>query len=144
MIQTQLKACNGLLDELITQTEQDLENIRKANHKEVDESVEKKNKLIVSFMQAKKELDNTLIKISNNGQDNLATLLDDEDKELLGEFKKRLITLQSKNKEYAKLVLVVKNFFDGLVHTMFDKESGTNNAYTNSKAELQALFKMNV
>lgn len=144
MIKTHLDLCNKLLNELIAQTELDLTHIKEANHKAVKDSVEHKNKLIAEFTQAKKDLDNALIKLSDGGKKNLAELLDDEDKEKLGIFKKNLQELQTKNKEYAKLVLVVKNFFDGLLNSMFHQQSGTDIAYDDKKEELEALFKMNV
>ena len=58
---------------------------------------------------------------------------------------KKLRTLQEKNKDYAKLVLAVKNYFDELINTLFDDINGTDNAYgRDKKANLDALFKINV
>ncbi|MEE6577115.1 aminoacyl-histidine dipeptidase, partial [Campylobacter coli] len=37
------------------------------------------------------------------------------------------------HKEYAKFVLIVKDFLDGLVNKMFDINVGTNNAYGDKK-----------
>lgn len=133
-----------LINKLIKLTEDDLANIQQARHDTVAQSVNDKNKLIASFTVSKQELDDALIKLSQNGAKNLAEILDQNQKAQFAEFKKRLEYLHEKNKEYAKLVLVVKNFFDGLVNTMFDDGSGTNNAYGDKKTSLDSLFKINV
>ncbi|NDJ28021.1 flagellar protein FlgN [Campylobacter sp. MIT 12-8780] len=144
MIKDYLRKSNELLDELISQTQLDIANIKEGKHKSVPESVENKNRLIAEFKAVKKQLDDTLISLSDNGKKNLAELLDEEDKAELGNFKNKLESLHTINKEYAKLVIVVKNFFDGLLNNMFDQGSGTNNAYTNSKTDVASLFKLNV
>ena len=144
MIKQYLDSSNEILDKLITLTDEDIQNIKQANHDSVPKSVESKNKLIAEFYVVKKNLDNALIQLSEGGKKDLSVLLDDLDKEKLGEFKKRLKELHKKNKEYAKLVIVVKNYFDGLLNTMFDSESGTNNAYSQRQTDVQSLFKMNV
>lgn len=144
MIKKYLDESNELLNKLITLTQEDIENIQKGDHKPVAESVEKKTKLIAEFSAVKKSLDDALVKLSDNGSKNLADLLDEEDKEKLGEFKKSLEELHSKNKEYAKFVLIVKDFLDGLLNTMFENGSGTNNAYGDKKTTPDSIFKMNV
>lgn len=144
MIEQHLNESIEILDKLITLTEDDIANIKAAKHGSVEQSVLQKNELIKAFQNTKKCLDDDLIKLSDNGKTNLAQILTDKDKEQLGEFKKRLKILHEKNKEYAKLVLVVKNYFDGLISTLFDEGSGTNNAYKDTKVNVDSLFKMNV
>lgn len=144
MIKKCLDEVNVLLIQLISLTEEDIENIKVAKHKSVAPSVEAKNELIAKFMVAKKELDSALIALNNSSTKGLSELLDDEDKQKLDDLKKNLQTLQIKNKEYAKFVLIVKDFLDGLVNKMFDSNSGTNNAYGDKKTIPDSLFKMNV
>lgn len=144
MIQQHLNESIEILDKLITLTQEDIANIKAAKHDTVEKSVQEKNELIRAFQNAKKQLDNSLIELSDNGKNNLSELLSDKDKEKLAEFKQRLKTLHSTNKEYAKLVLVVKNYFDGLISTLFDEGSGTDNAYKNAKVNVDSLFKINV
>lgn len=144
MIKNYLRKSNEILDELISQTQLDIANIKEGKHKSVPESVENKNRLIAEFKAVKKQLDDTLISLSDNGKKNLAELLDEEDKAELGNFKNKLESLHAVNKEYAKFVIIVKNFFDGLLNNMFNQGSGTNNAYTNSKTDATSLFKLNV
>lgn len=144
MLKKQLDKVNATLKELIELTEQDLGDIQVAKHSGVGESVEKKNQLIAQFTQAKKELDATLVKLNNSSPKGLSEMLDDEDKQKLDTLKKNLQTLHSKNKEYAKLVLIVKDFLDGLVNTMFETNDGTNNAYGDKKTIPESIFKMKV
>lgn len=144
MIEQHLNESIKILDKLITLTQDDIANIKAAKHGSVEQSVLQKNELIKAFQSTKKSLDDDLVRLSDNGKKNLAEILSDEDKEKLGEFKKRLKILHEKNKEYAKLVLVVKNYFDGLINTLFNDGSGTNNAYKDTKANVDSLFKMNV
>ena len=144
MIKKYLDESNLLLDKLIELTKEDIENIKLAKHDTVAQSVENKNNLIKEFQLVKKKLDDALIELSEGGSKDLAALLDDEDKEKLGEFKKRLKELHKFNKEYAKLVVVVKGFFDGLLNNMFDGQSGTDNAYSKKNTEIDSLFKINV
>lgn len=145
MLKERLDKVNAILIELIALTEEDLENIKIAKHESVAPSVEKKNKLIAEFVAAKKLLDASLVELNNSSTKGLSEMLDDEDKEKLDTLKKNLQTLHTKNKEYAKLVLIVKDFLDGLVDKMFDTHNnGTDNAYTNKKTIPESIFKINV
>lgn len=145
MIKKHLDEANALLIQLISLTEEDIENIKAAKHECVAPSVEAKNELIAQFMVAKKELDSALIALNNSSTKGLSELLDDEDKQKFDELKNNLQTLHIKNKEYAKFVLIVKDFLDGLVNKMFDSNNnGTNNAYGDKKTIPDSLFKMNV
>ncbi|MCW1594578.1 flagellar protein FlgN, partial [Campylobacter jejuni] len=129
MLKQRLDEVNAILAKLIALTEEDIENIKVAKHESVTPSVEEKNKLIAEFITAKKQLDVALVELNNSSTKGLSELLDDEDKQKLDLLKKNLQNLHSKNKEYAKFVLIVKDFLDGLVNKMFDINDGTNNAY---------------
>lgn len=144
MIVAKLDEIIVILDKLIDLTEQDITHIKEAKHDGVAKSVQSKNELIDAFMANKRRFDDELMRLSDNGKNDLTQILSDEDKAKVGEFKKKLRTLQEKNKEYAKLVLVVKNYFDGLVNALFDEGSGTDNAYKNTKVNFNSLFKINV
>ncbi|WP_291950639.1 flagellar protein FlgN [Campylobacter sp.] len=144
MVKKYLDETNFILDKLINLTIEDIAHIQAANHENVSESVKNKTKFINDFQVAKKNLDQALIDLSNNGSNKgLDELLDNEDKEKLALLKQNLNTLHQKNKEYAKLVLIIKDFYDNLLNTMFD-QSGTNNAYGDSKTIPDSLFKINV
>ncbi|MGH2305038.1 flagellar protein FlgN [Campylobacter taeniopygiae] len=144
MLKKHLDEVNAILEKLITLTQEDIENIKVAKHDTVTPSVEEKNKLISEFTTAKKQLDAALVALNNSSTKGLSELLDKEDKEKLDLLKKNLQTLHSANKEYAKFVLIIKDFFDGLVNKMFNLNDGTNNAYGDKKTTPESIFKINV
>lgn len=144
MLKQRLDEVNAILTKLIELTQEDIENIKIAKHDTVASSVEEKNKLISEFSAAKKKLDSALVELNNSSTKGLSELLDEEDKQKLDLLKKNLQNLHSKNKEYAKFVLIVKDFLDGLVNKMFDINDGTNNAYGDKKTNPESIFKINV
>ncbi|ECL0339380.1 flagellar protein FlgN [Campylobacter coli] len=144
MLKQRLDEVNAILAKLIELTQEDIENIKIAKHDTVASSVEEKNKLISEFSAAKKKLDSALVELNNSSTKGLSELLDEEDKQKLDELKKNLQTLHTTNKEYAKFVLIVKDFLDGLVNKMFDMNDGTNNAYGDKKTTPESIFKINV
>lgn len=144
MLKKHLDEVNSILERLIDLTQEDIENIKIAKHESVTPSVEEKNKLIAEFTTAKKQLDAALITLNNSSTKGLSELLDEEDKQKLDLLKKNLQTLHTKNKEYAKFVLIVKDFLDGLVNKMFNANDGTNNAYGDKKTTPESIFKINV
>ncbi|EAC2133083.1 flagellar protein FlgN [Campylobacter coli] len=144
MLKQRLDEVNAILTKLIELTQEDIENIKIAKHDTVASSVEEKNKLISEFSAAKKKLDSALVELNNSSTKGLSELLDEEDKQKLDELKKNLQTLHTTNKEYAKFVLIVKDFLDGLVNKMFDINDGTNNAYGDKKTTPESIFKINV
>ncbi|TKX29538.1 flagellar protein FlgN [Campylobacter aviculae] len=144
MLKKHLDEVNAILEKLITLTQEDIENIKVAKHDTVTSSVEEKNKLISEFTIAKKQLDAALVELNNSSTKGLSELLDDEDKQKLDSLKKNLQTLHTTNKEYAKFVLIVKDFYDGLVNKMFNLNDGTNNAYGDKKTTPESIFKINV
>ncbi len=144
MLKQRLDEVNIILTKLIELTQEDIENIKIAKHETVASSVEEKNKLIAEFSAAKKRLDSALVELNNSSTKGLSELLDKEDKQKLDLLKKNLQTLHTTNKEYAKFVLIVKDFLDGLVNKMFDMNDGTNNAYGDKKTTPESIFKINV
>lgn len=144
MLKQRLDEVNAILTKLIELTQEDIENIKIAKHDTVASSVEEKNKLISEFSAAKKKLDSALVELNNSSTKGLSELLDEEDKQKLDELKKNLQTLHTTNKEYAKFVLIVKDFLDSLVNKMFDINDGTNNAYGDKKTNPESIFKINV
>lgn len=144
MLKQRLDEVNAILTKLIELTQEDIENIKIAKHDTVASSVEEKNKLIAEFSAAKKRLDSALVELNNSSTKGLSELLDEEDKQKLDLLKKNLQTLHTINKEYAKFVLIVKDFLDGLVNKMFDMNDGTNNAYGDKKTTPESIFKINV
>ena len=123
MLKRYLDEAMGVLDELIAQTTEDIEKIKLADHSKVDDSVRRKNELVKKFESVKSLLDKELLRVSKeNGGANLSSILDDEVKSSLTLMRSKLEELYSKNKEYAKYVVGVKEFFDSLLKNMFKGE----------------------
>ena len=142
MLKRYLDEAVGVLDELIAQTTEDIEKIKLADHTKVDDSVKRKNELVKKFESVKSLLDKELLRVSReNGGVNLSSILDDEVKSSLALMRSKLEELYSKNKEYAKYVVGVKEFFDSLLKNMF--KSGPGN-YDKEGLTPESLFKTRV
>ena len=143
MLKRYLDEAMGVLDELIAQTTEDIENIKLADHSKVDDSVRRKNELVKKFESIKSLLDKELLRVSKeNGGANLSSILDDEVKSSLALMRSKLEELYSKNKEYAKYVVGVKEFFDSLLKNMFKGEQ--DGGYDKNGLRPESLFKTRV
>jgi hypothetical protein len=144
MLKEYLNQAMGVLDELIALTDEDIKNIKEAKHSTVEESVKKKNELVKKFESVKILLDKELLRASKESEGaDLASILDDEVKSNLVSMRGKLEKLHSKNKEYARYVLMVKEFFDGLVSAMFKGQNG-DSGYSKSKPSPETLLKTRV
>ena len=143
MLKRYLDEAMGVLDELIAQTTEDIEKIKLADHSKVDDSVRRKNELVKKFESVKSLLDKELLRVSReNGGVNLSSILDDEVKSSLTLMRSKLEELYSKNKEYAKYVVGVKEFFDSLLKNMFKGEQ--DGGYDKNGLRPESLFKTRV
>jgi hypothetical protein len=143
MLKKYLDEAMGVLDELIAQTTEDIEKIKLADHSKVDDSVRRKNELVKKFESVKSLLDKELLRVSReNGGANLSSILDDEVKSSLALMRSKLEELYSKNKEYAKYVVGVKEFFDSLLKNMFKGEQ--DGGYDKNGLRPESLFKTRV
>lgn len=143
MLKRYLDEAMGVLDELIAQTTEDIEKIKLADHSKVDDSVRRKNELVKKFESVKSLLDKELLRVSKeNGGANLSSILDDEVKSYLALMRSKLEELYSKNKEYAKYVVGVKEFFDSLLKNMFKGEQ--DGGYDKNGLRPESLFKTRV
>ncbi|MDL0088366.1 flagellar biosynthesis protein FlgN [Campylobacter gastrosuis] len=131
MLKRYLNTAISILDELIDTTLQDIENIKEAKHSAVDESVRKKGVLVKNFEDTKRSLDKELVNLSKTSE-NLQEALDDEVKANLVLMREKLEILHKVNKEYARHVVLVKEFFDSLTKQMFNLDQ---NAYTQSVSQ---------
>lgn len=143
MLKRYLDEAMGVLDELIAQTTEDIEKIKLADHTKVDDSVRRKNELVKKFESVKSLLDKELLRVSReNGGVNLSSILDDEVKSSLTLMRSKLEELYLKNKEYAKYVVGVKEFFDSLLKNMFKGEQ--DGGYDKNGLRPESLFKTRV
>lgn len=122
MIDKYLNDCILTLRKIIDITNSDIENIKKAKHDEVGPHSEQKTKLLNEFENIKRDLDAELLKLAqNNPNQNLSSLLSQSSKDNLQKLRATLIELKSVNFEYAKNLVVVKEFFDSLLGKMLGK-----------------------
>lgn len=111
------------IDNLIDLTKKDIEDIKIAQHGNVFERAKIKNDLIQSFENKKSLLDNELMKIiKDNGGKSLEDLLGVEQKELLSHMKLKLSELKLCNKEYAKYVVTISQFYNSLLDSIFPRD----------------------
>ncbi len=124
MLATHLKSAIKDIEELIQLTHLDIKNIKAAKHNELKISADLKENLIASFETKKRVLNQQLTKlVEQNSNKSLNELLTNEESELLDLFKKNLTKLKRINKEYAKYVTTISEFFNSFCNTLFLHET---------------------
>jgi len=124
------------LDELISITKSDIDNIKLAQHEKVFENTHKKEMLAEKFSELKSEIDKILV--SRNKP--LETIFSAEEEQLFNEFREKLFEFNSLHKRFSKLALSVANFYNALLKQIHNEESisYTNDSYKNSNLHLKA------
>ncbi|MFK5880904.1 MAG: hypothetical protein QM482_01710 [Sulfurospirillum sp.] len=111
------------IENLIELTKKDIKDIKEANHELVFERTKIKNDLVKSFENKKSLLDNELIKLVGNKKDSkLEDILGDNEKNLLNKMKIKLNELKEINKQYAKFVVIISEFYNSLLDKIFPCE----------------------
>lgn len=123
MLSHYLKSSIEDIDNLINLTQKDIVDIKEAKHDSVFKRTKIKNDLIKSFGNKKQMLDNELVKLVNNSKNkSLEDILDDSQRQMLDTMKDRLSTLKLKNKEYARFVVTVSEFYNSLLDSIFPRD----------------------
>jgi hypothetical protein len=112
MIQLYIKNAIKDIEQLIDLTKKDIRDIQDANYDNISKRVTKKNHLAISFETHKSLLDDELSKKAKNNP--LENTLDNSDRKLLEELKTKLSKLKKKNREYAKYIVKLSNFYTSL------------------------------
>jgi hypothetical protein len=115
MLKQSLQSINSTLDDLISITLQDIEDIKKANHDSLFQRNEKKEELIKEFTKSKSQIDSILVQRSQSGLE-LSQLINPQEDQLLGEFKDKLSEFYNIHKKFSKMALLVTNFYNNLLH----------------------------
>ena len=111
------------IDHLIEQTHKDIADIKVAKHSEVFARAKIKEDLIHSFENKKSLLDNELMKmLKESGKKSLEDLLNQEQQELLAQMKFKLSELKVCNKQYAKYVVTISQFYNVLLDSIFPRD----------------------
>jgi len=119
-----LKSATKDIQKLIELTETDIALIKEAKHDDVAQRAKIKNDLVRAFQSKKALLDNELIKrVEASGGKPLTDVLTKEEHAGLEAMKEALTTLHKINKEYAKYVVTISEFYNSLLDSMFPRES---------------------
>ncbi|MCK9546543.1 MAG: hypothetical protein M0Q25_07530 [Sulfurospirillaceae bacterium] len=142
MLSHYLESATKDVNSLIKLTKDDIADIKEANHRNVASRVSLKNDLIQSFITKKSLLDNELLKkVEENSGKELESVLTKEEKDGLSLMKEALNSLHLVNKQYAKYVVSVSEFYNSLLDSMFPRES---DGYQKSTPKPASLLKVRV
>lgn len=123
MLSYHLKSAVSDLEQLIKISEQDIEDIKLANHANQFERRKIKEDMISSFESKKAMIDREISKlISQNPNISLDKLLSESENESLKQLKLSLADLRDVNKKYAKMVLAVSSFYNTLLEKLVPTE----------------------
>ncbi len=120
MIIKRLESAIVDIDALIEFTKLDIKDIKDAKHENLNVRLEEKKQLIASFENKKALLSLELLKLSelNEGK-SIDQILNNKEADQMNLFKDRLSSLKSINKEYAKFVVTISEFYNSLIDKMF-------------------------
>ncbi|MBE0491073.1 MAG: hypothetical protein IBX44_02355 [Sulfurospirillum sp.] len=123
MLTHYLQASIEDIENLIALTMQDICDIKEAKHQAIFDRTRIKNDLVRSFENKKSLLDNELLKLVNANKDrDLEDILDVSQKDMLSLIKEKLLSLRAVNKEYARFVVSVSEFYNSLLDSVFPRE----------------------
>jgi len=123
MLSHYLKSSIEDIENLIELTKKDILDIKEAKHEAIFNRTKIKNDLIKSFENKKSMLDNELMKLVKKSDNKaLEEVLGDTEKDMLEKMKDKLSLLKSKNKEYARFVVTVSEFYNSLLDSVFPRD----------------------
>lgn len=138
MVEKYLTQAIEILKELTAVTQKDMDNIKVANHSELDDHTKLKDKLLSDFEKTKKSLDEELVNLAkSNPQTDLSSLLNQNIKDKLSELRTALNDLRSINKKYAKSVFLVKDFYDSVLNEILGHQK--HNSYTAKSGKFRKI-----
>ena len=111
------------LQGLIDLTKTDINDIKEARHEKLFGKLKIKEEFVNSFEKYKHLIDSSIVEMAvSNPSLELKELLSEEQKDLLGDMREKLIELKQTNRHYAKLVVAVSSFYNSLVEQMLPPE----------------------
>lgn len=130
------------IDKIVSVTDFDMQNIKLARHDHLSQSIDEKTSLIKEFERLKCLIDKELVKmVANNENTDLSDILSFNEKSKLDKLRASLIELKTKNKNYAKSLIVVKEFYDSLAKKVLFKDDSS---YAKNPQESEYIFKVRV
>jgi len=123
MINYYLKSSIKNIEDLISLTKSDIKDIKEANNDAIYQRTKIKDEILDIFESQKSLLDSELVKLMKTNEDiELDKLLNKEEQKNLDIFKTKLKELHKINKEYARLVVAVNEFYTSLFDKIFPTE----------------------
>lgn len=125
------------LEELIRISNLDMQDIKEANHDAIFQRLESKNNAIMMFDRNKDLAHDAMLKLSKeNPNKNIEELLDSEVVVLIDRMREGLKTLRELNKNYARSVIAVYEFYNSLLESIIpsQRDGYSNKVY--SKVDL--------
>lgn len=123
MLSHHLKGAVSDLDELVKMSEQDILDIKNANHEPQFQRRKIKEDMISSFETKKAMIDHEISKLMTNSPNtSLDKLLDENENSYLKSLKTSLAALRDVNKKYARMVLGVSSFYNTLLERLIPTE----------------------
>ena len=121
MLLNKLQSANEILNNLIEITNQDIDNIKEANHEKVFANIEKKENLAIEFQNTKNEIDYIL----SNRNKPLEEIFTPEEEQKFEEFKNLLNEFHQRHKLFSKLSFSITNFYNTLLNKIKGKKQVT-------------------
>jgi len=123
MLQHYLQASIEDIENLIELTNKDILDIKEAKHEAVFMRTKIKGDLVKSFENKKIMLDNELVKLVKKSDNKpLEEILDNSQRDMLEKMKNKLVLLKKKNKDYARFVVTISEFYNSLLDSMFPRD----------------------
>jgi len=140
MLKHYLEKAIDALERLIELTEKDIEDIKAARHDVMFDRLKTKEHSLVAFESHKALIDRTMAElIRRHPESELNALLDEETQRLLGRLRERLEALQEVNRRYARLVIVVGEFYNALYEEILPIER---DGYTGKSAKAASFLEV--
>lgn len=142
MLSYHLQSAIGDLKDLIKITQDDIEDIKVANHNPQFERLKLKEEKLKSFESKKAMIDHEIsVLIKQNPEVELTNILNEEQHTMLSELKAELSNLHKINKQYAKLVLAVSNLYNSFLERLIPTEM---QGYTKVASKESNILKVRV
>jgi len=137
MLKQTLTSINNILDDLISLTKKDIADIKKARHESLFKRNKEKEILISEFTNLKSKIDSILVQRTQNGI-TLENMFNKEESNLFDEFKNKLQQFHKLHQKFAKMALIITNFYSNLLNKVTGSEidigyqmTKSNNSYSN-------------
>lgn len=117
MLTFYLETSIDIIQTLITMTRRDIDAVKNARHDTLQESAKEKERLLASFEEYKRLIDDTMGHLAANAaqQGDVRDLLTVEQMGRIETMKEKLAELKRANKDLGRMVLAVGEFFNSLL-----------------------------